>query len=704
MTNERRATALVLSLFILAAPAVVYAQSSIDHFLCYKTRFRESQTVSLSDTFDSGSHEVGRGRFLCAPADKNGEGVLDTDTHLSGYRITGPHEAATDVELINQFGAFRYDTGRGKMTLLVPTAKSLDGPAGEPDPASNVDHYRCVSARTTLGTQELANRTAVNVVDQFGDRQVQLLRTSRARVCVPTDKNGEGIKSPDDHLVCYRTKAVPRSAGVTAEINNQFAAYVVKLGKAAQFCLPALPSCVSTAADDTTCDGLDDDCDGEFDEDYVSAPTSCGVGACASTGSTSCVNGAVVDSCTAGTPAADDETCNGIDDDCSGETDEDYVTTPTICGIGGCAAAGSLLCVGGSEEDACVAGTPANDDTTCDGVDDDCSGVADEDYVSAPTNCGVGACASSGSTSCVGGAVEDSCTAGEPAASDTTCNGVDDDCNGVADEDYVSTPTNCGVGACASTGSTSCVNGSVANSCAAGTPAASDTTCNGVDDDCNGVVDEDYVSTPTNCGVGACASTGSTSCVNGSVADSCTAGTPAASDTTCNGVDDDCNGVVDEDYASVPTNCGVGVCASNGATSCINGSVADSCSPGEPVPEVCGDGLDNDCNGEADDGCGGGEAVCPCKDQFGEGGTQYSDSFTALSCAGIPGTSLFLSDDPEAPETSREIFVDSGKSGGSCGWIEPIFSTQTLPATPEERDDCEALLRQIATNDGISCP
>ena len=104
----------------------------------------------------------------------------------------------------------------------------------------------------------------------------------------------------------------------------------------------------------------------------------------------------------------------------------------------------------------------------------------------------------------------DSCTPGTPAADDSTCNGIDDDCNGPVDEDYVSTPTTCGVGACAATGTTSCVRGQRAWTPARlGRPAADDSICNGIDDDCNGAVDEDYVSMPTTCGVGACAATGS---------------------------------------------------------------------------------------------------------------------------------------------------------------------------------------------------
>ena len=84
---------------------------------------------------------------------------------------------------------------------------------------------------------------------------------------------------------------------------------------------------------------------------------------------------------------------------------------------------------------------------------------------------------------------------------------------------------------------------------------------------------------------------------------SCVAGTPAPSDTTCNGIDDNCNGSVDEGYAPVPTSCGVGACASTGVTSCVAGAVQNSCVAGTPVLEVC-DGIDNNCDGSVDNGVG----------------------------------------------------------------------------------------------------
>ncbi len=363
-------------------------------------------------------------------------------------------------------------------------------------------------------------------------------------------------------------------------------------------------SCVAgdPTGDDSDCDGIDDDCDGSADEAYVSQSTACGVGACGATGSTSCVEGSVQDSCVAGDPTGDDSDCDGIDDDCDGSADEAYVSQSTACGVGACGATGATSCVEGSVQDSCVAGDPTGDDSDCDGIDDDCDGSADEAYVSQSTACGVGACGATGATSCVEGSVQDSCVAGDPTGDDSDCDGIDDDCDGSADEAYVSQSTACGVGACGATGSTSCVEGSVQDSCVAGDPTGDDTDCDGIDDDCDGSADEAYVSQSTACGVGACGATGATSCVEGSVQDSCVAGDPTGDDSDCDGIDDNCNGSKDENYASLATDCGVGACAATGATSCVAGQVQDSCTAGDPTGDDSDcDGIDDDCDGSADE-------------------------------------------------------------------------------------------------------
>ena len=115
--------------------------------------------------------------------------------------------------------------------------------------------------------------------------------------------------------------------------------------------------------------------------------------------------------------------------------------------------------------------------------------------------------------------------------------------------------------------------------------------CNGVDDDCDGVIDNDLPR--LRCGLGACERE-MPSCLSGGPA-TCTPFSPSAE--TCNGVDDDCNGTVDDNL--MPQACGVGECAAV-QTSCANGT-PQACMPGAPGTEVC-NGKDDNCDGTVDEG------------------------------------------------------------------------------------------------------
>jgi hypothetical protein len=69
----------------------------------------------------------------------------------------------------------------------------------------------------------------------------------------------------------------------------------------------------------------------------------------------------------------------------------------------------------------------------------------------------------------------------------------------------------------------------------------------------------------------------------------------------CNGIDDNCNGIVDEgDFGS--WTCGVGECERT-IPQCQNGTMMpnSACVPGQSSEEVC-DGKDNNCNGQVDEG------------------------------------------------------------------------------------------------------
>ncbi len=116
-------------------------------------------------------------------------------------------------------------------------------------------------------------------------------------------------------------------------------------------------------------------------------------------------------------------------------------------------------------------------------------------------------------------------------------------------------------------------------------------SCNGLDDDCDSLVDDGLPM--ITCGVGACANPGP-SCVNGAT----TSCVPLpANPETCDGKDNDCDGMTDEDL--MPTTCGIGECMTVSAT-CAGGSPV-ACVPLNPSSERC-DGKDNDCNGTVDEG------------------------------------------------------------------------------------------------------
>lgn len=110
--------------------------------------------------------------------------------------------------------------------------------------------------------------------------------------------------------------------------------------------------------------------------------------------------------------------------------------------------------------------------------------------------------------------------------------------------------------------------------------------CDGLDNDCDGRVDEDLQQPcATACGEGTQTCTGGrwTAC-----------DAPVPGPETCNNEDDDCDGDVDEELTrACDRGCGPG------QEVCRRGRWAD-CDATEPTREVC-DGLDNDCNGTPDD-------------------------------------------------------------------------------------------------------
>jgi MYXO-CTERM domain-containing protein len=129
------------------------------------------------------------------------------------------------------------------------------------------------------------------------------------------------------------------------------------------------------------------------------------------------------------------ETCNGKDDDCDFKVDEDVTPSTNDCSQVGVCAGTLPTCSGGKF--VCRYGTTYEaTETLCDGLDNDCNGQVDEPFKDLNGSCetGIGSCRMSGKLHCNGAGSGLSCDAkaGQPATE--VCNGKDDDCDGMVDE------------------------------------------------------------------------------------------------------------------------------------------------------------------------------------------------------------------------------------------------------------------------------
>ncbi|MCL4226139.1 MAG: hypothetical protein KJZ91_16875 [Myxococcales bacterium] len=408
------------------------------------------------------------------------------------------------------------------------------------------------------------------------------------------------------------------------------------------------------------CNGLDDDCDGLIDEGVdLTDPDigqSCGTppfdGICRP-GTIQCVAGA--QQCV-GEIDPQPETCNNLDDDCNGTVDDGAIPGfggPCGSSTGRCEP-GTLQCVSGGPQ--CV-GQVGPFAEICNGLDDNCNGTTDETDPAIGTTCqdlpgggtvmtetgecrfGVRIC-DAGGLVCVG--------AVGPTAE--LCDGRDNDCDGMTDEDFPTLGQACDngqQGVCRQTGVVVCAPGGLGVTCTAPPGSPGTETCNNIDDDCDGEIDEDplplvgEICAPA---VGVC-QPGRWECVNGAL--TCpppTSGNPEV----CNGVDDDCDALVDEtppplpgeEEACVPPGFEMygdtGECEF-GQTRCVAGGFECEGYVG-PSPEIC-DGLDNDCDGDVDDQatcpsaenvCFAGECVNPC------GNTEFPCPVDYV-CQDLPG-------------------------------------------------------------------
>ncbi|MEQ9075923.1 MAG: putative metal-binding motif-containing protein [Sandaracinaceae bacterium] len=268
------------------------------------------------------------------------------------------------------------------------------------------------------------------------------------------------------------------------------------------------------------CDSEDNDCDGSTDEGVLSTfyrdmdgdgfgVTSSSTQACSQPAGYAGTGGDCNDACATCNPSAT-EVCDTLDNDCDAGVDEGVQTRfyRDADGDGhGLASSSVLACSAPSGhvtsmddcDDTCGVCYPGNTEV-CDGENNDCDADVDEGVLDTFYRDGDGdghgrddmttlACSPPSGYAGMGMDCDDAASTTYPGASEL-CNAIDDDCDGSRDETFTCVEgesTGCTT-SCGTRGTGTCTTSCEEPDAAACTPPTE--TCNYVDDDCDGYLDE----------------------------------------------------------------------------------------------------------------------------------------------------------------------------------------------------------------------
>ena len=397
------------------------------------------------------------------------------------------------------------------------------------------------------------------------------------------------------------------------------------------------------------CDGLDNDCDGIVPEEEQDQDGD---------GFVACISGEVGD-CDDTDPRSypgAEEVCDGLDNDCDGlvpdgEQDQD--------------GDGYLAC--DPEQADCDDTDPAahpGAEEVCDGLDNDCDGRLDPEEVDDDLD-GVLLCA---------GDCDDLEPATYPGAEEV-CDGLDNDCDGTPGADEQDQDGD-GFAACS-------LNGLPAD-CAPLDPMVypgAEEVCDGIDTDCNGIPGPGELDTDQD-GVLQCAGD----------CDDADATVHPGADEVCDEQDNDCDGEVDEDldtFVYYPDQDGDGygvteeaieACALPPDHALVGGDCDDTdrtIHPGAEEDPV--DGLDNDCDGDIDEGA---VAETPTETPVPPGDDDTAvpgDDDTVNPSEPTPEPTPEATPEPSTGNQAGDTVAEEDSGGCNCRVGTPGGATSGLP-------------------------
>jgi hypothetical protein len=521
---------------------------------------------------------TGGGSGAASGAGGSGTGAAGSGGVTSGGSGGSPSGGAGGAGGVGGVGGATGGTGGGTCTEG-QTQSCYTGPPG------------------TDGVGICAKGTQDCVAGSFGPCNGEVL-PAESELCNDQDDDCNGLK--DEGL----GQTTCGQGTCTATVEN------CKDGKPVT-CVPGTPNAVEA------CDGQDDNCNGQVDETcscvngktqscYTGAAGTAGVGLC-KTGTQTCAGGKWGSCSGEVVPTA--ELCNGQDDDCDGTKDEGQPESGDTCDTGkvGECKIGVTSCLNGIK--LCNQVNTASPEV-CDGKDNNCNGTTDDGNPEGGKTCNTGkfgVCAA-GTTDCkLGGVVCEQNV--QPSLE--VCDGADNDCDNLTDEGNPggNQPCSTGLQGVCANGTTACTSGAI--KCNQNVQSSTE-TCDGADNDCDGQTDEGcqcvngatqscYTGAAGTSGVGLCKS-GLSTCSNGLWGTCLGQVTPKAE--TCNNKDDDCDGPVDEGNPGGGAACStgkLGICAA-GTMTCTAGVL--SCKQNQQAgTELCGNSLDDDCDGQVNEGC-----------------------------------------------------------------------------------------------------